>query len=180
MTLDIKKCCLVVIDVQGKLAQLMHEKEQLFQNIQTLITSANILDIPILWCQQNPNALGPTVPSIAKLLDKIEPIDKFCFSCCSHDQFNARLKQINRQQLILCGIEAHICVYQTAIDLIDQKKSVTVVADAISSRTPANKKIAINRMGAEGVKISSTEMTLFELLKTAKHPKFKLITKLIK
>ena len=178
--LDIQNCCLVVIDVQGKLAQLMYNKESLFKNIQILIQAAKILNIPILWCQQCPQSLGPTVPQIAQFLADIEPINKASFSCCGSDRFNAKLTELSRQQVLLCGIEAHVCIYQTAVDLLRKGFGVEVIADAVSSRTLENKQIAINRMTAEGAKISSTEMTLFELLKTADHPRFREIAKLIK
>jgi len=178
--LDIQTCCLVVVDVQGKLARLMYDKEVLFKNIQILIKSAKILKIPILWCQQCPDALGPTIPEIAQLLTDSEPIDKSAFSCCGAEQFNIKLNESKRQQVLLCGIEAHVCIYQTAADLLRKGFSVDVVADAVSSRTPENKQIAINRMVAEGINVSCTEMALFELLKTAEHPQFKQIAKLIK
>ena len=177
--LDIQTCCLVVVDVQGKLARLMYDKEVLFKNIQILIKSAKILKIPILWCQQCPDALGPTIPEIAQLLTDSEPIDKSAFSCCGAEQFNIKLNESKRQQVLLCGIETHVCIYQTAADLLRKGFSVDVVADAVSSRTPENKQIAINRMTAEGINISSTEMALFELLRTAEHPQFKQIAKLI-
>jgi len=178
--LDIKKCTLVVIDVQGKLAQLMHDKEALFKNIQILIKAAKILDIPILWCQQCPDSLGPTVPEISQLLAGIESVNKAAFSCCGQEQFNIRLNELDRNQVLLCGIETHVCIYQTAINLFRKGFSVDVIADAVSSRTLENKKIALQRMAAEGVNISCTEMALFELLKTAEHPQFKNIAKLIK
>ena len=178
--LDIQKSCLVVVDVQGKLAQLMYEKQALFKNIQILIEAAKILNIPILWCQQCPDALGPTIPEIAQLITDSEPIDKSAFSCCGAEQFNIRLNGLKRQQVLLCGIETHVCIYQTAIDLLRKGFSVNVVADAVSSRTPQNKQIAINRMAAEGINISCTEMALFELLRTAEHPQFKQVAKLIK
>ena len=178
--LDIQQCCLTVVDVQGKLAQLMHGREALFKNIQILVQAANILEIPILWCQQCPDALGPTVPEIAQLLADVKPINKSAFSCCGNEQFNARLKDLARNQILLCGIETHVCIYQTAIDLLRQDFNVNIIADAVSSRTPENKQIALNRLAAEGAKISCTEMALFELLKTAEHPKFRQIAKLIK
>ena len=178
--LDIQQCCLTVVDVQGKLAQLMHGREALFKNIQILVRAAKILDIPILWCQQCPDALGPTVPEIAQLLDENEPINKSAFSCCGAKQFNARLNDLTRNQVLLCGIETHVCIYQTAIDLLRKDFNVNVIADAVSSRAPENKQIAINRLAAEGANISCTEMALFELLKTAEHPKFRQIAKLIK
>ena len=178
--LDIKKCCLVVVDVQGKLAQLMYSKEALFANIQILIKSAKILDIPIIWCQQCPDSLGPTVPQIAELLTDNKPIDKANFSCCGEEKFNNELNSLARKQILLCGIEAHVCIYQTAVDLLQKEYNVDVIADAVSSRTQENKQLAISRMAAEGVKISCTEMALFELLKTADHEKFKQIADLIK
>jgi nicotinamidase-related amidase len=178
--LDIQNCCLVVVDVQGKLAQLMYNKQIIFKNIKILIEAAKILNIPIFWCQQCPDALGPTIPEIAKLLTDNESIDKSAFSCSGAEQFDIKLNESKRQQVLLCGIETHVCIYQTAADLLAKGFSVDLIADAVSSRTQDNKQIAINRMAAEGVNISCTEMTLFELLKTAEHPQFKQIAKLIK
>ena len=178
--LDIQQCCLTVVDVQGKLAQLMHGREALLKNVQILIQAAKILDIPILWCQQCPDALGPTVPEIAQLLEDNEPINKAAFSCCGEERFNAKLKELARKQVLLCGIETHVCIYQTAIDLLRQEFHVEVIADAVSSRALENKQIALNRLAAEGAKITCTETVLFELLKTAEHPQFRQVAKLIK
>ncbi|MHC4621263.1 MAG: hydrolase [Planctomycetota bacterium] len=178
--LDIAESCLVVVDVQGKLAQLMYDKDALFKNIAILIKSAQILDIPILWCQQCPDALGPTVPEITELLCDATPIDKSCFNCCGEERFNTALQKLGRSQILLCGIEAHVCIYQTAVDLLGTGYEVSVIADAVSSRTCQNKEIALGTMRAEGVKISSTEMAIFELLQTAEHPKFKQVAKLVK
>ena len=178
--LDIQNCCLVVVDVQGKLAQLMHGRQDLFKNIQILIKAATILNIPILWCQQCPEALGPTVPEIAQLLGDNEPINKAAFSCCGAEQFNAKLKELARQQVLLCGIETHVCICQTAIDLLRKGFNVNVIADAVSSRSLDNKQIAISRMATKGADVSCTETALFELLRTAEHRKFKQVAKLIK
>ena len=178
--LDISNCCLLVVDVQGKLAQLMTERESLFRNIRILIQAAQGLEMPILWCQQVPAALGPTVPEIAELLTEIEPIDKASFSCCDQDAFVERLDRLGRRQVLLCGIETHICVYLTAMDLLSRGLEPTVVADAVSSRTEQNRRIALSGLAAEGAKISSTEMALFELLRTARHPQFKAIARLVK
>ena len=178
--LKTENCCLVVVDVQGILARLMCDKEELFKNIPILVQAAKILDIPIIWCQQNPKALGPTVPEIAELLAGNSPIDKFSFSCCGDEQFNKSLKALGRKQVILCGLETHVCVYQTASNLLEGGFTVDLIADAVSSRTLQNKKIAIRRMANEGVNISSVEMALFELLRTAEHPAFKQIAALIK
>jgi len=178
--LNISDCCLVVVDVQGKLAQLMVGKEALFRSIRILIQAAQILEIPILWCQQVPEALGPTAPEIAELLTGGTPIDKASFSCCGQEQFNAELNALDREQVLLCGIESHVCVYQTAMDLMEGGLEVTIVADAVSSRTEQNRQTALARLAAEGAHISSTEMALFELLRTAKHPRFKDIARLVK
>ena len=177
---DIVKSCLIVVDVQGKLAELMDDKATLFANIEILIKTAQILDIPIIRCEQNPKALGPTITQLDQLMTQNPPVEKFSFSCLGDEKFTDRLKALSRKQIILCGIEAHVCIYQTAMDLLDRDYQVSLIADAVSSRTPENKKIAIDRLDSEGVFISSTEMILFELLKTAKHPKFKEIAKLIK
>src|SRR4030042_1778082 len=165
--LDIQNCLLVVVDVQGKLASLMYDRETLFKNIQILIKPAKLLNIPILWCQQVPDALGPTVPEIAELLTGIEPINKTSFSCCGDEQFVNQLTSLTRPQIILTGIEAHVCIYQTAIDLKEKGLTANVIADAVSSRTLENKQIALSKMQAMGINISSTEMALFELLKNA-------------
>ena len=178
--LDISSCVLVVIDVQGKLAQLMTDKESLFRNVQVLIKSARLLDIPVLWCQQVPEALGPTVPEVAGLLTGLEPINKASFSCCVAEAFNARLDALGRRQILLCGIETHVCVYQTAVDLISRGVEVTIVADAVSSRTEQNRQIALATLARRGAHISTTEMALFELLRTAQHPQFRQVARLVK
>ncbi len=178
--IDIKKCCLVVVDVQGKLAQLMDGKESLFANIEVLIKAAKALEIPIVWCQQNPRALGPTVPQLAKLLAGVEPVDKMSFSCCGDAKFIEKLNALKATDVILCGIEAHVCVYQTAMDLLDRDLNVHLIADAVSSRTAANRQIAIRRLTAEGASLSCTEMIIFELLRTAEHPEFRELVQLIK
>ena len=178
--LEIDSCSLIIVDVQGKLAQIMYEKELLFKNIQILIKAAKILNIPIVWCQQVPDALGPTIPEIAELLTDIEPINKASFSCCGEEQFNDKLNKLSVEQVLICGIETHICVYQTALDLFRKGFSINVIADAVSSRTLENKTIALERLAHEGCKIICVEMILFELLKTAKHPRFREIARLIK
>lgn len=178
--LEIKKCCLVVVDVQGRLAELMHDKDTLFKNIEILIGSAKILDIPIIWCQQMPTALGATIPRIARLLEGVKPIDKATFSCFSNQPFADKLKSLGRPQILLCGIEAHICIYQTAVDLLKEGYSVDVIADAVSSRIKQNKKVGLKRIEKNGANVSSTEMVLFELLKSAEHPQFKQVVKLVK
>jgi len=177
--LKISDSCLVIVDVQTKLLEKIYQNDIILENILILIKSANLLEIPILWCQQYPKGLGQTDPQIAELLTGKKPIDKLCFSCYGHSDFTAQLEFLKRKQVILCGIETHVCVYQTAESLLDNGYGVTVVADAVSSRTEQNKKIALKKMRSRGVDISGTEMLLFELLATAEHPQFKAIAKLI-
>lgn len=124
--------------------------------------------------------LGATVPEISELLSDLEPINKATFSCCLHEPFAGALKKLERSQVLLCGIETHICIYQTAVDLMAQDYEVNVIADAVSSRTFENKHIALGRLKSESVKISSTEMALFELLKTAEHEQFRKIARIVK
>lgn len=173
--------CLVIIDVQGRLAQAMYNSDGLFKNIQILIKACKILSIPIIWCQQLPEKLGVTIPQIANLLkDEVKPINKACFSCCGQDEFKRKLGELGRNQILLAGIEAHVCVYQTALDLLAAGREVHLISDAVSSRTIDNKQVALQRLASEGAKISSTEMAIFELVKTAGHPQFKQIAELVK
>jgi nicotinamidase-related amidase len=173
-------CCLVLIDVQEKLAAVMHDREGLIRNCAILIQIAHALEIPVLWCEQAPRALGPTVSDLKNLLNGNQPIEKTSFSGGGEVVFNKRLEEIGRPVVILCGIESHVCVFQTAADLIGRGLKVHVIADAVSSRTVENKEIGLARMSAAGAVISSTEMLLFELLKDARHEKFRQLAALIK
>jgi len=178
--LNVEKTALVIIDVQEKLSRVMHEKEKLFENLQKLVKGAQILGIPILVTEQNPNGLGPTVPEIAPILTDIKPVTKFSFSCCGEEPFLREIEKLNRKQILLAGIEAHVCVYQTAIDLIEAGYEVHTVVDCVSSRTPENKNLALDKMKSEGARLTSVEIALFELLRTAKSPKFKELSKIVK
>lgn len=172
--------CLVVIDIQEKLHKLMFNREQVERNSVVLVKLAQALDMPILWCQQVPKALGETIQPVWSLLNEQSSFDKVTFSCCGDETFAAKLDEIKPKNAILCGIETHVCVFQTAMDLIEKGIDVHVIADAVSSRTNENKQIALHRMGKEGVTLSSTEMCLFELLGTSQHEKFRELAKLIK
>ena len=171
---------LLIIDIQGKLAHLMHGKELLFKNVQKLIKGIQVLGIPILWVEQNPSGLGPTIPEIADILSNIQPISKMSFSSCRNDDFLQTLNALNRKQVLTAGIEAHVCVYQTAADLVDIGYEVQVVTDAISSRSVENKEIGLQRMRDSGVSLTSVETALFELLKVAEGEQFKEILKIVK
>jgi hypothetical protein len=178
--LELNNSLLAVIDVQGKLAHLVHEKESLHLNLQRLIKGATILGIPILWAEQNPAGLGPTIPEIAGLLSTEAPIPKMSFSCVGCKEFAAKLASYQRKQIIVAGIETHVCVFQTVSDLLQQGYEAHVMVDAVSSRLSANKQAGLDRMKTEGAILSSTEMALFELLQTAESARFKEIIKVLK
>jgi nicotinamidase-related amidase len=178
--LKLDDTALVAIDVQGKLAQLMHNRTELFKNLRLMIQGAQVLGIPILWTEQYPKGLGPTVQEVSELLPGIQPIAKNAFSCCGERAFRAVLEPLGRRQILLTGIEAHVCVHQTAMDLLEAGYEVQVIADAVSSRTAENRHIGLEKMRDAGVVITSTETALFELIKVAEGPQFKQISKLVK
>ena len=179
--LAINNTTLLVIDVQGKLAQLMHQKETFFANLERMVKGAQILDIPIVWTEQVPEKLGDTISRLREpLLKTAQPIAKVSFSCCGNPPFMARLKALGRKQVLMTGLETHICVYQTTVDLLDMGYQVQIVTDAVSSRTPDNKLIGLERMKAAGAGVTSTETALFELLRIAEGDKFRAISKLVK
>ena len=176
-----EKTALIVVDVQDKLLNVMYEKEAIAENLQKLIKSANLLDIPIIWTEQNPKGIGPTVPEIKDLMPcNIKPISKFSFSCCRNKEFMNLIKSSKMKQFLITGIETHVCVWQTSKDLLDLGYEVEVVSDAVSSRTLENKQVGLTKMRDSGVGLTSVETAIFELLKDAKHEKFKEILKIIK
>lgn len=169
---------LVVIDIQGNLYQAMDDRLFLLTNNRKLIQGALILDIPVMLTEQN--RIGPTIPEIRELLPNATPIVKDSFSCLGEAGFMEALKATGPKRIILSGIEAHVCVYQTALDLMGQGYEVYLVADAVSSRTAQNREIAIRRLMNSGAVLMSTEMILFELLKTASDPKAREIFRIVK
>jgi isochorismate hydrolase len=178
--LSTERAVLVIVDVQGKLAQLMHQREALFRNLQILIRGAQILEIPILWLEQNPAGLGPTVPEVASLLQGQRPFPKMSFSGWGAPGFVEALDASGRKQVLLAGIEAHVCIYLTAADLLAQGFHVEVIADAVASRSADNKQCGLSKMAALQAAVSCTETVLFELLGRAEGQKFKDILKLLR
>jgi nicotinamidase-related amidase len=171
---------LVIIDVQEKLFRAMYEKENLLENLQKLVKGTSLLGIPAIITEQNPAGLGLTVPELAGLLKGIKPIPKMSFNCLDENPFAAELKKLKTGNIILTGIESHICVYQTALDLMDNGYTVYIAADCVSSRAKSNMDIALSEMSRRGAWTASVEMVLFELLKTAADPLFKDISRIIK
>ncbi len=158
-------CTLAVIDLQEKLLPAIWEKERVVRNTQLLIHMADVMKLPVLVSTQYSKGLGQTVPEIASLLPNANMIDKLEFGCFGNgDYCSAVGKLADRNTLLLCGIEAHICVMQTALGALNQGMNVHVAADAVSSRAELNWKLGLNRMQAAGAVISSTEMMLYELM----------------
>ncbi len=171
---------LLLIDVQEKLIRAMYEKEILQDNVVRLVKGAQILGIPILWSEQNPKGLGETVPEVKDLLTDFKPVAKFSFSCCGELDFVRQLEASGKKTALVCGMESHVCVYQTVADLLKSGYEVEVVADAVSSRTLENKQIGLEKSRLMGAQITSVETALFELMRTAGHQKFKEIQKIVK
>jgi nicotinamidase-related amidase len=175
-----ESCIAVVIDIQEKLFPHMDGHEDLLKRCLTLLKGFNVLDIPILLTEQYPKGLGSTLPQITNELKGIAPVEKIAFSCCDEKNFKTRLEESGATQVIICGIEAHVCVLQTVIDLTQMGLVPVVVADCISSRNPLDKEIAIERMRAEGALITTSESILFELARVAGTEQFKKISNLVK
>ena len=171
---------LVVVDIQERLLPAIFEKERVVENALRLIQGATALQVPVLVTEQYRKGIGPTVPEVAAAVPGFAPMEKLAFSACGAEGFVEALKTRDRQDIILCGIEAHVCVCQTCLDLVDRGFRVFVAADAISSRTSDNHQWALGRMREAGAAIVSTEMILFELLERAGTDEFRQILALVK
>ena len=171
-----------MIDIQEKLLAPIFEKERLVRNSQMLIRLAGILKIPILLSTQYSKGLGNTIPEVASLLPETEPVEKVAFSCFGSDVFCSAVKRLpgNRNTLVLCGMESHICVAQTALAALREGYLVHVASDAVSSRTEWNWKVGLERMRSAGAVISSTEMVMYEALGSAGTSDFKAMLQHIK
>ena len=170
----------VFIDIQDKLVDVMMKNEikKVIDASSMLIQAAKILDVPCLYTEQYPKGLGPTVKTLKSLLPH-SPIEKKAFSCLDAPHFKSHLVK-SRPQIILCGLETHICILQTALALKASGKEVFVVEDATLSRSNLNHQNAIHRLRSEGVVITNTESVVFEWLRVAEGDHFKAVAKLIK
>jgi len=171
---------LVIIDVQERITNVMHDKEFLLENLERLIQGAQVLDIPILLTEQYPKGLGTTVNAVRNVLEQYDPIEKIAFSCCNDDHFMSALEKLGRKNLLISGIETHVCVYQTVMQLLAQDYHVEIVSDAVSSRQQYNKELALNKLRDYGADITSVEMALFELQEIASGDRFKKISNIVK
>lgn len=171
---------LVLIDIQGKLARIVHDSEFVIDSISRAVQGAKVLGLPILWLEQYPKGLGPTVEEIALHLTDEKPIEKITFSAYDTEEFVEVLEKTGCKNVLLAGIETHICVYQTAAHLIENGYNVELLADCVTSRTALNREIGIEKMKQIGAKITSVEMALFEMQQIAKGDEFKAISKIVK
>jgi nicotinamidase-related amidase len=178
--LERSQTALVVVDVQEAFRPVVIEFDRVSHNVAVLIEGARILGVPVIATEQYPKGLGRTVPEVARQLDGIDPIEKLCFSAAGAEEFSKRLEASGRDQILLCGIESHVCVNQTAEDLLAGDHEVHVVQDAVSSRSDENRRLGLHKMEHAGAVITSVETALFELLGAAGTADFKEIQKLVK
>jgi nicotinamidase-related amidase len=171
---------LLVIDIQERLLPSIFEKERVVRNAVLLIRGMQVLGRKIIVTEQYPKGIGPTVPEVAGALEGFQPLEKLTFSAVGADGFNRAFAKMGATDVVLCGIEAHVCVTQTCMDLLDRGLRVFVVGDAVSSRTPENWKLGLERMHDAGAVVVSTEMILFELLERAGTTEFKQLLPLLK
>ena len=180
MRFDREACVGVIVDVQERLFAFMQQKELLETNLNILIKGLQVLGIPLLKTQQYTSGLGPTIDSVDDAMGGLPIIEKLSFSCCHEPSFMQALEQVGRKRVILAGIESHVCVLQTSIDLLQAGYVPVVVVDCISSRKDSDKATALLRMQAEGVQLTSYESILLELCREAGSDTFKEILRLIK
>ena len=174
--LDRGRAALVVVDVQEAFRPAVLDFDRVAAGAATLVRGARILDLPVIVTQQYPKGLGATVPELAEHLDGIEPLDKVCFSAAAADGFDLQ----GRDQALICGIESHVCVSQTAHDLLDRGVQVHVARDAVTSRSEENRELGLHKMEGSGAIVTSVETALFELLGVAGTDEFKQVQALVK
>lgn len=171
---------LILIDVQGKLARIVHENEKLVLNLEKLIKGCKIFSIPIIWAEQNPKGLGATLPELSKLMEDQKPLEKYTFNAFENENFRNAIIDSGRKKWLICGIEAHICVYQTAMGLLSNNFEIEIVTDCVSSRSKENIAVALKKLENKGANITTVEMCLYELVKDSRRDVFKEILTLIK
>jgi|SRR5208337_1202366 len=177
---DKNKSVLLVVDIQERLAVTMDMRDAVVGNCLNLIELAKMQNVPVLVSEQYPKGLGQTVSEIREALTAYQPIEKLAFSCCGEPAYMNALKALSRKTVILTGMETHICVLQTCLDLLEEGFTVHLVRDAVCSRTKENWEVGTELMRDAGALVTSTETVLFQLLKVAGTEEFKAISKRIK
>ncbi|HEX2836151.1 MAG TPA: isochorismatase family protein [Thermoanaerobaculia bacterium] len=183
MSPDRRNSILVVIDVQERLMPVIHDADGVVRNLERLIRGCHLLGVPALLTEQYVKGLGPTVARVRSTFEETHgyrPIEKLTFSAMGVSAFAAQLAALERRHVLIAGVETHVCVYQTVRDLLAAGMQVTLVADALSSRSAENRELALRRMMSDGAKLGSTELALFELLATSGTDEFRAIATLVK
>ncbi len=178
--LESDKAVLVVIDVQGKLARVVAESDRAIARISMLILGMQALEVPIILTAQAPQKIGSTIPEIRSLLPDHREFPRMSFSVYQDQVLQQHLDQLGRRQVVLCGFETHICLFQSALDLLEQGWEVFMAADAVSSRSLEDKTTALQALVCSGVQLVSVESALFAMLRSADHLAFKTISALIR
>ena len=178
--LNTEQAALVMVDFQARLADIVDRNELVVPNALRLVQGCRALSVPILPTLQVPDKLGPMPSELEEALGDVMPIPKVVFSALREPAFMLALRQTERTQVILTGIEAHVCVFQTGLDLLDAGYHVHVLSDGVFSRTAENQQLALGRLHDAGATASSVEMALFEMIHTSTHPQFRTISRLIK
>jgi nicotinamidase-related amidase len=174
---------LLVVDVQEKLMPVIDRADDVAANVERLVRGFHVLDIPALLTEQYVKGLGRTIPRVRRAFEETSgytPIEKASFSAKGEGEFVAALRGLRKKQIVVCGVETHVCVYQSVSDLLAAGYDVTIAADGVSSRTAENKATALERMTRDGARLSSTEMVLFELLNVSGTDEFAQILRLVK
>ena len=175
------KAVLSIIDIQEKLAATMAQRDTVVANARKIILAALRLDVPILITEQYPKGLGRTLPVLMDALGQsYRPIEKLSFGCARESAYMDGLQQLDRSQVLLCGMETHVCVLQTCMELLDQGRKVHVAADAICSRRAQDSEVALAQMRQAGATVTTTEAAIFQLLEKAGTPEFKDLLNIIK
>lgn len=169
---------IVILDVQEKLMPVMGRKDRVVDNILKLIYLSKLYNLPLILTEQYPKWLGPTISEVKEALDTYEPLEKMHFNCCDADIFNARLKSEGFTNIILTGVESHICICLTCFSLLEKGYNVHVPQDAIDSRTDENWHIGLELMRGAGAQVTSTETVIYQILKKAGTKEFKAILKI--
>ena len=180
MRIDLETTAMLLVDVQERLFPHIHNNVALGLRLEVLLKGLSILEVPIFCNQQYTEKLGVTLPWLFSLLISKEVYEKRAFSCCNNVDILEALKQCNAKTIIVAGIETHVCVLQTVLDLISYGYTPVVVVDAVGSRHECDYKIALKRLEKEGAILTTTESLLFELMQTSTHPQFREISTLVK
>ncbi|MGC8774727.1 MAG: hydrolase [Chlorobaculum sp.] len=175
-----KEALLLVIDIQSRLVPAVFQSDRVIKNAGKLIRSCKLLGVPVVHTEQYPKGLGQTVDELKELIGEETPFEKLSFSCCGNDDFMKRLRTLGRNDIIVVGMETHVCVYQTCVELLEFGYNVYLVTDAVSSRTEENRALGIRCIERAGAAPTSTEMAIFELLRVAEGDTFKAISKIVK